>query len=135
MLNCHDAIQRWGYAGDRYEFYLLKSLKHLARPQKQRQVLSVPLEEYHTAIVPDEACGTAPDALDHLHAQVQEEIRNSFSPADRIAFRLHVDGESYRDIAALVGGGHHSWISRRVAKMKATLRETFGQAWANLNAE
>ena len=28
LLNCHDAIQRNGFNGDRYEFYLLRTLRH-----------------------------------------------------------------------------------------------------------
>jgi DNA-directed RNA polymerase specialized sigma24 family protein len=154
LLNCHEAIQRHGFVGDRYEFYLLKSLRYLAYKEQREAKRWAPLPQQPMAdpsdddftdgelsraegwaqrsISPEASNAGGPDALAQLADQMQEEIRARFSPADRIALRLHVQGESYRDIAALVGGGDHTWISRRVNRMKETLRETFAQAWAAL---
>ncbi len=44
LLNCHDAIQRRGFKGDQYEFYLRTAVKNLHRKEKTRQRRLVPFE-------------------------------------------------------------------------------------------
>jgi RNA polymerase sigma factor (sigma-70 family) len=158
LLNCHDAIQRNGFAGERYEFYLYTSLRNQFRKQgrlaSREVLLDFQLLESGSTSRNDE--GTAPwaakvnrqipepitglgaaatpttDPQAELAEQVMAEVREQFDMRDRVALRLHVDGMSYRDIAALVGYRDQSWVWRRVERMKATLRKTFAQAWANL---
>ena len=47
VLNCHDAIQRHGFHGDRYEFYLLKSLRYLAYREAKVAKRWAPLSDWH----------------------------------------------------------------------------------------
>jgi DNA-directed RNA polymerase specialized sigma24 family protein len=73
-----------------------------------------------------------PEARQQFAEQVAAGARDLFPVRDRVVLRLHLEGESYRDIAGLVGGDF-TWIGKRVEKMKARLRTAFGQAWAELN--
>ncbi|MDO7885997.1 sigma factor [Hymenobacter cheonanensis] len=157
LLNCHDAIQRNGFAGERYQFYLYTSLRNQFRKQSQLAGREVRLDfqalEAGSAGRNDEGSapwaakavnrqlaepttglGAAPtsDPQAELAEQVMAEVRAQFSFADRIMLRLHIDGMPYRDIAAHFGQVQHTPIWRRVERMKAALRKTFAQAWANL---
>lgn len=157
MLNCHDAIQRKGYDGDRYEFYLLATLRNQLRRNK-RHTRTVPVD-FQEMFLPmadvstdedeswsnhkanwkrnleahlTEHAGFDIDARAHLLAQLAAEVKETLSFDDRILLRLHADGYTYREIAAMTGAGHYTRIQRRVAKMKDALQATFGQAWAAL---
>ena len=129
LLNCHDAIQRVGFAGDRYEFYLRTALKNLHRKLQKAQ------RKHHVEPLPEElaeAPAPATDGLADLAEQMMDEVREQFSPADRVALRLHADGYSCREIAELTGQGDRWHIRWRLDKLKAHLRETFRQAWEAL---
>jgi RNA polymerase sigma factor (sigma-70 family) len=133
VLDCHDAIQRNGFAGNRYEFYLLAAIKNASRKEAKRQ-------QRFTEYQPDKAETIAPaapssDALAVLGEQVMAEVRSNYSPADRLALRLHIDGYSCQEIAELTGKpGEQArkWIWRRLDNMKASLRATFQPHWDNL---
>jgi RNA polymerase sigma factor (sigma-70 family) len=135
LLNCHDAIRRNdnGFTGDRYEFYLLASIKNLyfKETKKKRRFTEFKPEEAET-ISP---AGPSSDALGQLAEQVMAEVKAKFSPADRLALRLHVDGYSCQEIAELTGTpGEQArkWIWRKLDNMKAALRETFKEHWESL---
>lgn len=153
LLNCHDAIQRNGFAGGNYSFYLAQSLRNLYVYQ-QKQHLREQRTDFQQAEASseerdDEGCapwvarmahaqasweqlhaaGAAPSAEAQLAEQVMEEVRQQFSFADRIALRLSLDGLSCQAIAEHIGTKDQSWVWRRLTRIKAQLRETFQQAW------
>jgi DNA-directed RNA polymerase specialized sigma24 family protein len=152
VLNCHDAIQSRGFAGEAYQFYLRRAIKNLYyRTEKEaRRYVPIPFNdpelaeehEYHWQVAdrlrPIEkllqpaAPEPAHDSHDVLAAQVMAEMQARFSPADRVAFRLQLDGFSCQQIAEHIGTKDQSWVWRRLKRMKAELRAAFGQAWANL---
>lgn len=131
IMNCHDAIQRNGFAGERYEFYLLASLRNHYKREKSR---AVPMGQ----LTPDMAerlsteAGLSPEAREHLLAQLAQEVRQNLSFSDRVLLRLHADGISFRDISVITGAGEHSWLRRRIERLKNALRSTFGEAWQGL---
>jgi RNA polymerase sigma factor (sigma-70 family) len=154
LLNCHDAIQRNGFAGDKYQFYLYTSLKNQFKKDNRRRGREVQVDfqalESSSSTRDDE--GSAPwaanisrqhsshptlkasamldsDPLADLADEVMEAVREQFSFVDRITLRLHIDGMSFREIAQLIGRGEQTQFWRRVEKMKAQLRETFQQAY------
>jgi DNA-directed RNA polymerase specialized sigma24 family protein len=154
VLNCHDAIQRNGFAGDKYQFYLRTALHNHYKRQKQRGWREVPVDFQQVPTgsadrndeheVPWAAKGfqtaehlraalaaeqTPADSHDYLAAQVQEEITRVFNFTDRVLWRLHVDGLPAREIAAHLQKGDHTSVWRRLDKMKDYLRATFQQAW------
>jgi RNA polymerase sigma factor (sigma-70 family) len=153
LLNCHDAIQRNGFAGEHYYFYLAQTLRNLyTRQQKQygreRRVDfqqaeaggderddegSAPWAAVRGAVQDSwehlHAAGAAPDAHAQLAEQVMEEVRQQFSFADRIALRLSLGGMSCQQIAEHIGTKDQSWVNRRLGRMRAQLRHTFQQAW------
>lgn len=155
VLNCHDAIQRNGFAGDKYQFYLRASLHNHYKRQKQRggREVSVDFQQVPTGSADrnDEyempwaaknfrthgelraalatAEQTPADSHDYLAAQVQEEITRVFSFTDRVVWRLHVYGLPAREIAAHLHKPDHTSVWRRIDKMKDYLRSTFQQAW------
>lgn len=149
-LNCHDAIQRNGFAGGRYEFYLLISLKNLHYKEKKQRLrfVSIDAEVGHGAadqhgeeerssltFVPGQYLAAAEPELSgaaELAEQLMQEVRQQFSPADRLALRLHLDGYSTRQIAELTGQGHHLGVHRQLTRLKSYLRHTFRQAWLAL---
>jgi RNA polymerase sigma factor (sigma-70 family) len=127
LLNCHDAIRRNpnGFTGDRYEFYLLASLKNLHFRKHQRERRHEPLTN-EVEPVTMEPAGVE---LATLAEQMMQEVRERFSPPDRVALRLHIDGHSCQEIAEMIGKKDQSWVWRRIQRMKDTLRETFQQHW------
>lgn len=155
VLDCHDAIQRNGFAGDRYEFYLYTSLRNHYRKQQAQhaRTVRVDFQALETGSSGRDDEGPAPwaakasrsqgeltttaaplaDAYAQLAEQVQAEAAARFAPADRIALRLHVAGYNYREIAEMTGLLDYTWLFRRVQRMKATLRATFQQAWEALS--
>lgn len=132
LLNCHDAIQRHGFAGDRYEFYLYTSLKRLHYKQAKQQAQTTELPEDFADTY---TAGPEPDVAGRqlLGEQLQAEAAARFSFADRVALRLHIDGYSGREIAELLGASCRITIWRRIEKMKANLKATFQSAWQALN--
>lgn len=155
VLNCHDAIQRSGFAGDRYHFYLAQSLRHLHTRGLRRNDREIrmdfqftdsggygrddegdaPWSSAHDKVKKawEEASTlVAPHAEAQLAEQVMAEVRQQFSFADRIALRLSIDGLSCQQIAEHIGTKDQSWVWRRLQKMKAQLRQTFQQAWDGL---
>jgi DNA-directed RNA polymerase specialized sigma24 family protein len=156
VLNCHDAIQRNGFAGERYQFYLLSSLRNQFNRSKRRGGREVQVDfqaiESTSSARNDE--GPAPwaakvrrqgvdlnrapvptppaDAHAHLAEQILAEAKQQFSYADRVLLRLHLDEVPTREIVQLTGYGEHTGIWRRLEKMKEHLRETFQQAWEAL---
>jgi DNA-directed RNA polymerase specialized sigma24 family protein len=127
-LNCHDAIQRNGFAGGRYEFYLLASIKNLHyKTRKQRREVALP-DDYEVA----EPAAPAASGQAQLAEQLMQEVRVHFSPAERVVLRLHVDGLTTRQIAEAIGQGHHLNVWRAITRMKDHLRITFRQAWDGL---
>ncbi|MGI4867474.1 MAG: RNA polymerase sigma factor [Janthinobacterium lividum] len=157
VLDCHDAIQRNGFAGDRYEFYLYTSLRNYYHRQQKKHLreLRVDFQQVESGSSSRDDEGPAPwaakahqkrdelkasthasttDELAHLADQVQEELRTRFPPAHRVALRLHVAGYSCREIADMTGGNEdQSCIWRRIERMKAVVRATFRQAWEGLS--
>lgn len=134
LLDCHDAIQRLGFRGSNYKFYILQSIKWLNVERQRAAGKLLPLEEGECggAFAP----APAVDALAALAAEVESELLASYPPDAVAAFRLHVAGHTYREIETLMGPGHEfSWVRRKIIKMKDALRETFGQTWANLETE
>ena len=105
LLNCHDAIQRGGYTGEDYGPYLFQALRyaHYRQDNAARRVSSLP-DNY-------DAVQEAGPSADELHAfaeQIATDVRARFNWADRIAFRLHLDGYTFQQIADLTGGGNQS---------------------------
>ena len=153
LLNCHDAIQRNGFAGEHYYFYLSQALRNLHGRQQQHHQReqrvdfqqteaggserddegSAPWAAVRSAVQDSwehlHAAGPAPDAHAQLAEQVMEEVRQQFSFADRIALRLSLLGLSCQQIAEHIGTKDQSWVNRRLARMRAQLRHTFQQAW------
>jgi RNA polymerase sigma factor (sigma-70 family) len=152
LLNCHDAIQRSGFAGDRYHFYLAQSMRHLHTRGLRRHSREIrmdfqfadagghgrddegdaPWSAAHDKVKKawEEANTASPvHAEAQLAEQVMAEARQQFSFADRVALRLSVDGLSCQQIAEHIGTKDQSWVWRRLQKMKAQLRQTFQQAW------
>ncbi|MGI4834615.1 MAG: RNA polymerase sigma factor [Janthinobacterium lividum] len=131
LLNCHDAIQRHGFEGERYEFYLRASIKNLhykeTRTQRRISYLEPEAEALPVAAEPDQG------AHAQLAEQVAAEARRRFSEHDRLLLRLHADGYSCQEIAALTGSSQdRRRIWERLDWMKQSLRETFAQAWQGL---
>ncbi len=147
-LNCHDAIQRNGFAGGRYEFYLLTSIKNLhykEAKERQRMVrwdFSADSDAYYesgnakTQAVVTAARLTPPepelDERAELAEQVMSEVKEVFSANDRVVLRLHADGLNARQIAEALGGGDRTWMHRRIKKLKDYLRQQFLQSWQAL---
>lgn len=131
LLNCHDAIQRKGFTGTDYAPYLSRALRqaHYRRDTAARRFTSLP--DYYEAVQEVE---TDDESRHRFAEQVAAAAQAQFAMPDRLMLRLHLEGESYRDISALVGGGDYSWIRRRLEKMKTQLRAAFGQAWSELNS-
>ena len=131
LLDCHDAIQRKGFNGSNYKFYILQSIKWLNVEHQRAAGRLAPLNERSEA---SRATAPAPtdDALATLAAEVEQEIESRYSPADAAAFRLHVAGSTYREIEQLTGT-EFSWVRRRIVKMKESLRATFAQTYQNLD--
>lgn len=126
-LNCHDAIQRNGFAGGRYEFYLLASIKNL-HYKNRKQPRPVPLvPELDRAELPD----LLRDEQAELAEQMMQEVRHKFSPPERLTLRLHIDGYSCRQISDMTKV-HYAAVWRQLSRMKNHLRETFRQAWEAL---
>lgn len=156
LLNCHDAIQRNGFAGDRYSFYLAQSMRNLYTRQQVQHGREVRVDFQQAEAGGEErddeagapwavgranaqssweqlrAAEAGPDERAQLAEQVMEEVRQQFSFADRIALRLSIDGLSCQQIAEHIGTKDQSWIWRRLGRMKAQLRQTFQQAWDGL---
>lgn len=131
LLDCHDAIQRKGFVGTNYKFYILQSIKW---GNVERQRAAQRLTSFDGAALGDQQLTSAPqvDALAALAAEVEQELTAEFAPADVAAFRLHVAGHTYREMEQLTGR-NYTWLSRKVNKMKEALRTTFAQTWANLD--
>jgi RNA polymerase sigma factor (sigma-70 family) len=152
VLNCHDAIQSRGFEGEHFQFYLRRAIKNLHYRTEKEARRYVPisftepaLEEEHeydwqgtgweqplVKLLQPVAREPEHDSHDVLAGQVWAEIQARFSPADRVAFRLQLDGMSCQQIAEHIGTKDQSWVWRRLERMKAQLRETFGQAFASL---
>lgn len=132
LLDCHDAIQKLGFSGGNYKFYILQAIKWL-NVEQQRAAGRFCLLEASEEL--DGATGPAPleDGLATLAADVEREIERRYSPADVAAFRLHVAGSTYREIEQLTGR-EFSWVRRRIVKMKEFLRATFAQTYNNLES-
>ncbi len=131
LLNCHDAIQRKGFTGNDYAPYLFRALQqaYYRHVNVARRFTSLP--DYYEAVQEE---GPDTEARAALADRIASKARTQFSLTDRLALRLHLDGESFQQISAHMGGGDQSWINRRVKKMKTQLRAAFEQAWAELNA-
>lgn len=131
LMDCHDAIQRLGFLGSNYKFYIVQAIKWLNVEQRRKAGKLTALE---AAEAYDRTLQGAPaeDGLAALAADVETELASNYSAADVNAFRLHVAGSTYREIGQLMGKDF-SWIRRTVVKMKDSLRQTFGQAWANIS--
>jgi RNA polymerase sigma factor (sigma-70 family) len=126
VLNCHDAVQRNGFAGGRYEFYLLTSIKNLhykeSKKKQQTVALSVELE-------PADVCEPPCDAHAQLAEQVAAEVRERFDGNERVILRLHADGYSFQTIAEMLGVSDRWRVRRQLDRLKGILRSTFQQAW------
>jgi len=135
LLDCHDTIQRKGFNGANYKFYLYQSIKwgHVARQRaagKRR-----PLEEAEQYNL-THAHAPAPewDALAELAAQVQQELEARYPARWVAAFQLHAAGKTCRELEELMTPRRHfTCIASKLRRMKDALRETFGAAWANLD--
>ena len=156
LLNCHDAIQRNGFAGSNYNFYLAQSLRNLyyrTCQQHQREVRvdfqqtesggsgrddegEAPWSATHNQVrnswEKPSPPGAPPSAEAQLAEQMMEEVKQQFSFRDRIALRLSIDGLSCQAIAEHIGTKDQSWVWRRLNRMKTQLRQTFQQAWEAL---
>jgi DNA-directed RNA polymerase specialized sigma24 family protein len=132
IMNCHDAIQRNGFDGQRYEFYLLASLRNHYKREKSRTVPTCEITPELAEGLSTEG-GLSPQARQHLVDQLATEVRQNLSFTDRVLLRLHADGISYRDISAMTGAGEHSWLRRRIERLKNALRATFGETWDGLD--
>lgn len=148
VLNCHDAIQRNGFAGGRYEFYLLASIKNLSYKEtkaRRRTVLwdfSADSEGYYesgnaktqAAVRGSQVAPPEPelDEQAQLAEQVMREAKEVFSANDRVVLRLHADGLNARQIAEALGGGDRTWMHRRITSLKDYLRQQFLQSWQAL---
>jgi RNA polymerase sigma factor (sigma-70 family) len=149
-LNCHDAIQSGGFQGDGYTFYLRRAIKNLHYRTQKEQQRRVPisftepaLEEEHEqdwagtgwgqplVKLMQPMCQPEPahDERAALAEQVMSEVRERFTPADRVALRLSLGGMSCQQIAEHIGTKDQSWVWRRLDRMKATLRELFQPAF------
>jgi DNA-directed RNA polymerase specialized sigma24 family protein len=158
-LNCHDAIRRTGFEGDKYHFYLRAAMHNHFKRSKQRggREISYDFQGVMTYSQTRHDEGDAPwaaktgelgrniaaatslgvgleshDAHAYLAEQVMSEVRAAFGDGDRVALRLHIDGYSTREIAILTGKPEHTTVWRRLEKMKDYLREKFQQAWDSL---
>ncbi len=149
VLNCHDAIQSGGFEGDRYEFYLRRAIQTLHYRKARNRTVAIDFQELIEADS-DDASGewgdefftkeTRPFAVaaidehgvSQLAEQMMEEVRARFTPAERVVLRLHMNGESSRDIADLTGLPNHLAAWRLVERLKSHLRSTFRQAWDSL---
>jgi DNA-directed RNA polymerase specialized sigma24 family protein len=155
VLNCHDAVQRNGFAGDKYQFYLRTAIHNHYKRTKRRESRTVPMDfgallaqqDYDTQerepgrspelrewdrTIGQALAGSeqfAPQDALPLAKQIQQEITERFSFTDRVLWRLHIDGMPARDIAAHMQRTDHTGVWRRIDKMKDYLRETFQQAW------
>lgn len=156
MLNCHDAIQRNGFAGDRYHFYLAQSMRNLYPRQQQQHRREIrmdfqltdsggsgrddegdaPWSVAHSKVKQSWEKISPPGAPASAEAQLAEqmmaEVRQEFSFADRVALRLSLDGLSCQQIADHIGTKDQSWINRRLKRIKTHLRQAFQQAWEGL---
>lgn len=158
VLNCHDAIQRNGFAGERYEFYLYTSLRNyfLKQQRHQSRERRVDFQQAESGSSTRDDEGPAPwvakarssweelstltaarpaSSLDphaQLAEQVMAEVQQQFSWADRVALRLSLDGLSCQQIAEHIGKKDQSYVWRRLQRMKEQLRQTFQQAWEAL---
>lgn len=150
-LDCHDAIQRRGFQGDRYEFYLLTSLKnlHYKLAKEARRTRATDFQEsqdyqsdYTGALYdPDQHAGPGvPTALpdsphserESLAEQVAAEAQARFSFPERVVLRLHADGYSCQEITELTGYADRYRVRHLLDRLKESLRRTFGQAWQAL---
>lgn len=149
-LDCHDAIQSNGFEGDRYEFYLRRAIHTLYYKKSRNRTVAIDFQERLAADIDDapegewgdefytkEARPFAVAAMDeagvsHLAEQMMEEVRARFTPAERVVLRLHMNGESSRDIADLTGMTNHLAAWRLLERLKGQLRSTFRQAWDSL---
>lgn len=151
LLNCHDAIQRRGFAGERYEFYLLASLKRLHYRQQKVTQRTRPTDfqacqNYEDGYLGEEVAtlaalftpgehlplplGESPQSeRQQLAEQVAAEVRARLSFTDRLLLRLHADGYSGQEIVGLTGAADRFRVRRALDRLKAQLRATFGQAW------
>lgn len=135
LLNCHDAIQKKGFVGPNYKFYLLQAIRWL-HVERQRAA-GKPIEFDDAAHWgPASAPASQADPLASLAADIEQALETSYAPERVLAFRLHADGKTYREIAQVLGPGRDfSWVRRKVVEMKEALRETFGPAWAGLDSD
>jgi DNA-directed RNA polymerase specialized sigma24 family protein len=105
LLDCHDAVQKLGFTGSNYKFYIMQAIKWLAvERSKERQRRAGLFVAVETAEQLDGATAPAPveDALSVL--------------------------------AELMGPGNEfSWVRRKVLDVKNYLRGTFGQAYNSLD--
>ncbi len=160
LLDCHDAIQRKGFTGSNYKFYILQAIKwgNVERQRREVRFTELPnmerqrrediaVVDFDVPTIDRRTCegygyasglttsAPAEDGIDTLAAEVERELTGTYSPALVNAFKLHVAGSTYREIQTVMGPGHEfSWVRRKIVKMKEALRETFGQAWSNLDA-
>ena len=130
VLNCHDAIQRNGFAGGRFEFYLLASIKNLHIKEAKKKQKTVALSaELEPADVSEPPC----DAHAQLAEQVAAEVREHFDGHERVILRLHAEGYSYQNIAEMLGVSDRWRVRRQLDRLKTILRGTFQQAWDALS--
>lgn len=150
-LSCHDAIQTGGFRGDGYNFYLRRAIKNLHYRTQREQARRVPLPYEQGGALPEELPGDwdidsqerhqrqewvaaeAPEAAyTQLAEQVMAEAQRRFPFADRIALRLSLGGMSCQQIAEHIGTKDQSWVWRRLARMKAELKQLFQVAYDTL---
>jgi hypothetical protein len=156
LLDCHDAIQRKGFVGTNYKFYLLQAIKWGNAARRRKQARLVPLVDVESRTYDEvdfefqDAAGAFPvptrerqvygppggapdaDSGDELAASINAHLA-TYSTQLATAFRLHAAGNSYREIETLLGAGNEfSWVRRKVVKIKAELRRRFGADWVNL---
>jgi len=123
VLLAHDTIQSKGFTGDDFHLYMFRILKNEAAKLRPSSKKHVELSEKMMRELMDEESPV--DMRAHFAEQVAKELESQYAPAEVALMKLHAEGYSYRDIAAITNGGDFSWIRRKVERMKAQLRETF----------
>jgi len=128
VLRAHDRIQVRGFSGEgeAHLRYLGRIMKLVYREQQRAATKTVQgslafwqqLEEEPEA---------APRCLAQLSTQINHEI-DRFPSEDATAFRLHVEGHSYRQIQAQTGRNYET-VRRICAGIRAKLQEVFSSAW------
>ncbi|TGE08244.1 hypothetical protein [Hymenobacter fodinae] len=137
VLRAHDTIQKYGFHGEGYQFYIWRIIKRLNVEQKERAVkqrsssstraaLALAVEQQSSDLMEQRI-----DQKQHLADQIRFELESRFSQADVNTFKLHVNGQSCREIERLTGTNYRS-VNRTINSIKSYLSGLFRPAFEGI---